>query len=140
MHWGLSSSPPHATGHKAAALESTPPAHGSPGWTGHVCSPYVAPGMESRAGMWRGGVPARNLRPGQRSPALRAGEGPSGLSFQTWKCRGSVGPPTTAGQPARGLWSSLCVFSRKQFARGPWQGLGGPASGPAGEPKVRKGS
>lgn len=52
---------------------------------------------------------------------------------------GSVGPPTTTGQPAGGLWSSLCVSSGR-FVGGPWQGLGGPASCPAGEPKVRKGS
>ena len=81
-----------------------------------------------------------------RTSGQGRGAWPCGLERAPWasasklvSAGGSIGPPTTAGQLAGGLWSSLCVSSGR-FVGGPWQGLGGPASCPAGEPKVRKGS
>lgn len=94
-----------------------------------------------------GGGPGRDAA-GSLLGASGQGRGarPCGLERAPWasaselvRAGGSVGPPTTAGQPAGGLWSSLCVSSGR-FVGGPWQGLGGLASCPAGEPKVRKGS
>lgn len=81
-----------------------------------------------RAGPGFGGwVPARNLRPRQRSPALWAGEGPSGLSFQTSKCRGFSFTPNNCrsagwGAPVLSLRVQLEKICGKALAGPRWTG------------------
>ncbi|CAN0572558.1 unnamed protein product [Rangifer tarandus platyrhynchus] len=50
--------------------ESVPPAHGSPGWTGHVRSPYVAVGVEVLAGMQGGAYSEPLARAEEPDPPL----------------------------------------------------------------------
>ena len=138
VHWGPGSSPPHTTGHGAAMSESVPPGTWLPrmDWSRLLT-------LRGRGGEGPGRDAGGSLL---RTSGQGRGAWPCGLERAPWasasklvSAGGSVGPPTTAGQLAGGLWSSLCVSSGR-FVGGPWQGLGGPASCPAGEPKVRKGS
>ena len=91
------------------------------------------PGRDAGGSLLRTSGQGRGARPCGLERAPRAS------ASKLVSAGGSVGPPTTAGQLAGGLWSSLCLSSGR-FVGGPPQGLSGPASCPAGESKVRKGS
>ena len=91
---------------------------------------------------WPGcrGEPTQNLWPGQRSPALRAGEGPSGLSFQTCKCRGFSRTPHNCRSAGWGALVLSLPVQREICGRAPagpqWTSLlpSGRVQGQEGEP------